>query len=355
MNKLIPVLAIIFLIGFSSALSETAINASKVINEANISINEMKSREIPTGRVSELMTEAYEVYESQLLIEKFGRRTVYDIVFDNCEEILNISEKARKVQDELNIFLETYNEAASRIDMSGMQEEYEEIMSSFNEERFEETKELIDEGYDALSEVEASQTKLNLFYSSTSQNIKQFFEDYWEIISIVAAILIVLFFIFKSTIKRFRIKLKIKSLNMQKDTLDELIRDLQKRYFESDGISGMEYNIKMKKFKEMIRDINRQIPLLTEEIWRLNKKKGGKKALMSSGKSSEVVIRPISQGTKSSDEMLEKVAQKKAKKKSTKKKTAKKVKKKTAKKSTKKAIKKTTKKSTKKAVKKKKR
>ena len=41
---------------------------------------------------------------------------------------------------------------------------------------------------------------------------------------------------------------------------------IQKDYFQEGKIPEGEYNIKTKKYAELIRDIDRQIPLLQEEL-----------------------------------------------------------------------------------------
>ena len=80
-------------------------------------------------------------------------------------------------------------------------------------------------------------------------------------------------------IQKIKIRLKLKNLLRQKNTLNLLIKKLQYGYFEKKDISESEFGIKLEKFKEMIRDINRQIPLLKEQMIRLNKEKPGASVL----------------------------------------------------------------------------
>ena len=136
---------------------------------------------------------------------------------------------------------------------------------------------LINQGYQKISEIQASQTAINLFYATTSQNLKSFFQKNWLKISITGGIIILLILVFWTTIKRTRLKARLNNLDAQKEALDSLIKNLQSRYFKTKDISETEYAVKMERFKEMIRDIDRQIPMLREEMLKLNKSKQKKK------------------------------------------------------------------------------
>ena len=59
----------------------------------------------------------------------------------------------------------------------------------------------------------------------------------------------------------------------QKKALNTLIQNMQKSYFKTKKLSETEYTIKLKKFKELIRDIDRQIIVLKEEMFKVKKKR----------------------------------------------------------------------------------
>jgi hypothetical protein len=153
-----------------------------------------------------------------------------------------------------------------------MEEDFRKINSSFYEERFEDTISLVNQGYDRLSEIESSQTTLKLYYDATTKSIKKFLVDNWKRIAAIFGIFLILLIAFWKTLKLVRVKRKISKLNLQKETLNRLIKKLQEGYFGSKKISETEFSVKMERFKEMIRDIDRQIPLLKEEIARLGDK-----------------------------------------------------------------------------------
>jgi len=67
--------------------------------------------------------------------------------------------------------------------------------------------------------------------------------------------------------------MKFNHLMTQKKALNTLIQNMQKSYFKTKKLSETEYTIKLKKFKELIRDIDRQIMVLKEEMFKVKKKR----------------------------------------------------------------------------------
>ena len=60
---------------------------------------------------------------------------------------------------------------------------------------------------------------------------------------------------------------------MKKIIIEGLIKDTQRDYFKTNKISQLQYETRLNKFEEIIRDINRELPLLNEEISMIQSKK----------------------------------------------------------------------------------
>ena len=261
----------------ASALSNESIQAKKAIDKASSDIREMQLRDIPIARANESLQEALQLYAAQLALEDTGSSGNYKVVLNDAQKVSNIKEAAIKASDELRIFNVAYIEASKETNLSEMHQQYDEIQKSFNEERFEDTSDLINKGYKSISDIQASQTSLKLFYDTTSNTLKKFFTDNWIKILIIALAAIIALVIFWTTIKKLGVNSKIRHLMLEKDTLNSLIKKMQGDYFKSRTISETEYRVKTERFKEMIRDIDRQIPLLKEELVKLEKNNTKKK------------------------------------------------------------------------------
>jgi len=68
------------------------------------------------------------------------------------------------------------------------------------------------------------------------------------------------------------IERKIQRLELRKEKILDIIKDAQREYFQDGKMSEGIFNIKTKKLAELIRDIDRQIPMLRERLAELGKR-----------------------------------------------------------------------------------
>lgn len=269
---LVILICAIVLLNQVSALSNESIQAKESLNQAEKDIIGMTEKNIPINRVNETYQEALQLYGAQLALEQKRGNANYDLVIKYTSDITSIKEKAIQSNDELKIFKETFEEISKETNLSEMQEEYDAVLQSFDEERFEDTLKLIDQGYDRISEVQSSQTALNSFYSATSKTIKNFFKDNWLKLLIIFFVTLILILIFKNSLKKLKMRVKFNHLHIQKKAIDNLLKKMQKDYFKNRTMPESDYTTRIKKFKELIRDIDRQIMVLREDLFKLKKR-----------------------------------------------------------------------------------
>ncbi len=272
---LIGVLCLMF-IGSSLAVSTTQSNESIQAKEALVQVEkdifEMIDKNISINRVNETYQEALQLYSAQFALEEKGSKANYKLIIEYASEISSIKKTALEASDNLKIFVETFEKAEKDTNFSEMQEEYNQVIISFNEERFEDTLKLINQGYNRISEIQSSQTALNSFYLANSRIIKNFFKENWLRIIIILSLTLFFILIFWNNLKKLRMRMRFNHLTTQKKALNTLIQNMQESYFKTKKLSETEYDIKLKKFKELIRDIDRQIMVLKEDIFKVKKK-----------------------------------------------------------------------------------
>ena len=275
MNKIIflavLVFSLVFFMHMTSSYSNESMQAKDAIVQAQHDVSGMESRNIPIKRVNESLANALQLYDAQLALEDKNKSANYKLVIAYASEVNTVKAVAIKAQDELEVFRETYEKERQESDLSSFEPDYQAIENSFNDERFEDTLTLIDKAYTQLSEIQASQTAVKLFYETTSRNLKTFLLENWIKIAVIAISFVLAFLISWTTIRKLRVKSKIEHLMLEKSTLNSLIKKLQNDYFKLKKISETEYKVKIERFKEMIRDIDRQIPLLKETLVKLDK------------------------------------------------------------------------------------
>jgi hypothetical protein len=270
-NLIITLVVFLLMVQFSYALTNESITAEKGLDNSRIFISEMISRNISVHRVNETFQEALQIYSAQKALEEKQGSAVYTTVIKDTENIRAIYLSAIKAQDELTVFREYINEINDSIDLSQATQSINAVEISFSEERFEDTLRLINEAYSKVSELSAQQTTIKLFYDATSRSIKSFFVNNWKRLSLIGVILVFVLIISWKTLKKIKIRREINYLISQKQALNSLIKKLQNDYFKVKKISETEYTVKTEKFKEMIRDIDRQLPLLNETLFKLEK------------------------------------------------------------------------------------
>jgi len=245
---------------YSKGTTNESINTSHLIDNAGSCIDEMVSRGIGINRVGEILNETLSDYSGQVALESQGKQGNYKSIDSKISEVCAIKGTAFKAYDELIVFNESYSDATAQINLSEMNNEYNDVIKSFNEERFEDTLPLIDIAYSKLSEVQASQTTIKLFYAATTKNLKDFFMKNWKGLSIGTIAIFILLFIFWKNIRRYLLNRKLNNLSLRRKSIEGLIKRTQQAYFKTKSMSETEFRVKTNAFKDMIRSIDAKMP-----------------------------------------------------------------------------------------------
>jgi len=274
----IATLFLIVLVGLASAATT---NVTKVtqndsiicLNESTAIMNEIQSEGYNIIRVNDSLKQAQALYDSQVVL--MGKKRNYDfaIVIPYCDAIKKMKEDWITAKDEYSALLQFYNDSIT----PGMNTESIDVMMNsvkdeITNERYENVKALADKTYAEIISVQSSNTALTIFLSSTATGFKSFFVNNWKWLLTILVLAVVGFLAYRIKILKWMTQRKMNNLELRKSTLKGLIMKTQKDYFQTGKISEGEYNIKTKKFAELVRDIDRQIPLLREELIKLERK-----------------------------------------------------------------------------------
>lgn len=251
--------------------SNSSIGAKNLIIDAQNCMVAMEARGLKVSRVNESLEQALQLYSAQISLEEKRGSSDYKLVNQSAIDVCNIEKIALKALDEFLVFNESYTGSMNQFDLSSMKADYDSLVKSFDEERFEDSLKLIDKGYTDLSDLESSQTSFKLYYQTTTKTIKDFFVNNWKILLIWTIVIIVLLIIFWKAIRRWMIKTKLNNLYIRKKSINELIKRMQYSYFKTKAMSEMEYTVKIKTFNELIRDVERQIPEMNESLAKVGK------------------------------------------------------------------------------------
>ncbi|MBI2629806.1 hypothetical protein HYW76_01770 [Candidatus Pacearchaeota archaeon] len=269
--------SLLFIIFSSNAYAETSNNnvslekqAVVCLNESAQIIEEMRAEGFNVIRVNDSFIQAQNSFSVQMSLKEKNKSHDFSLVLPYCKEIEDIKDIAISSLDELTALKKFYNDSVVEgMNTTSVDKLIINIEEEIKNERYEQVKALVDQAYQELINIQSSYTTLNLFYESTTRSLKIFLYKNWIIILSILVILAIFLFIYKRNITRWMIKRKINKLELRKKTLKGLIVQAQEGYFEKGTLSEANYNIRINKFAELVRDIDRQIPLLMEELSRV--------------------------------------------------------------------------------------
>ena len=128
-------------------------------------------------------------------------------------------------------------------------------------------------GFAILEESVASKEMIGISAIEIFEKVLEFGLNCWEYILIIIAIFAVVGFI---VYKKFRIKVlkkKIRKMKTERKVLIHLMKIAQIRRFKQNKISGLVYEIRMKKYQEKLERIKQEFPVVQARLEKYLKKK----------------------------------------------------------------------------------
>jgi len=278
----------IFLINFISAsdslTDEKNISfeeqANICLGESRDILNELIYENFTVLRINDSLNQAENIFDAQVILKQKNKKDGFFLVLPYCEEIKTIKENAFEARDEFFALKIFYDELfIEGMNTTSIDEIVSEIENEIESERYEKVKSLVDKAYEEIINVKSDFTTLNIFYKTATRDLKKFLDENWIYVISSLIILTILFFIYKNTIFQGIIKWKMHQLEVRRGAIKGLIKINQHEYFNQGNISERTYTIKIKKFAELVRDIDRQIPLLQERLFKILRKQNPDKKL----------------------------------------------------------------------------
>lgn len=243
-------------------------SAQSCLQESQKYIDEVAQLNISVIRFNDTYGRAKSLYDAQIIISQRNGKTDFSQILSYCDQIKTLKEEAINAYDIFGVFLNFYNTTVDRnaMNTSSIDSIIDQIYAELKGERYENVANLIDQGYTEITKVKSEQTTLVLAYKSTTRGIKEFLNENKIGIAILLVVVIILYMLYRTKISEWMVKRRLDSLMLRRDTLKKLIGDTQRAYFQTGKLPESDYRIRTKNFADLIRDIDRQIPLLQKEL-----------------------------------------------------------------------------------------
>jgi hypothetical protein len=133
---------------------------------------------------------------------------------------------------------------------------------AFYEDRYNDSETLLNEFVDSVEREKLDAS----FLSGVKNGTLNFIQKYWIEIIIFLVIFIFIFNYFYKKAKKRALQKKIDKIKAEKGVLEELMKKNQEDRFKKNSISGLVYNIRMKKYQERIEEIKQELPVFEERL-----------------------------------------------------------------------------------------
>ena len=264
MKITLPVCFVFLVLLSGAAYADVRDDAFAALGKAEQYMQEMQAMNFSVARVNDTLVEAKYLFEAQELINRSGGKPDFSIVMQKVGVVEQVRKDALNTYDEL-VALEKHV-ADIKENNTLVQSYLAEARDEFANERYEQARSKIEETYKKISEQQALTTKLATALDASQRNIASFFANNWPGLTAGSAAFVVFVLFFGNRFRVYRIKRKIKYLDMEKGLIVDLIKETQSLYFDKGKIPEDTYVVRIKKFGELIRDIERQIPLLRADL-----------------------------------------------------------------------------------------
>lgn len=261
-------------------MSENANKTYVAIENAKLDMLEMLEAGFNIARVNDTISECTQLFDAQLALEEKKGSAKYSDIMEKIGAVAEIKKSAFLAYDEMKALNDSLNSKIIKSADANFTKSillFAQAQKEFYDERYEVCLQDVEQTYSAMTEAEAEASRLNTFYKAATYGIANFFKQNWKIISGAAAFVLIVLLIMRKRIMVARLKRKLKKLELEKQVILDLIKKAQKDYFESGKLSEANYRIKTKKFSELIRDIDRQVPLIREELEKRKKREKSSK------------------------------------------------------------------------------
>jgi hypothetical protein len=228
------------------ALEATRSSALEAMSAAEAQIREMQELGFGVERANDTLEEAR-------LLLKGGNYAGAETVAKYVRNIKEMAIEANQLIDEVET--RVYDMEARGIDVSSPKELFDNGLEAFSAERYEDTKDFLEQAVNTMDEIEAELTISRT--SDPGQRVVAFLAENWIAVMVFLVVLAALAGIAYKITGSVRARRKLKSLEKERRTIESLMTGIQTVYFGEGMMSKGEYALTMKKHRSRLNEIKK--------------------------------------------------------------------------------------------------
>ncbi len=269
-------------INLSEITRQDALNA---INQSEETIKLMQEKNFSVIYLKDLLIEANQIFQqaeyADILRNRYNHSSIevqraeyamklirwqeiyYGNVLNYTNKILDTKIIAFWISDRIDansIKIDSFSDSSKTI--------FEQVKLAFSEERYNDAQKLLE---DLRIQIEKDKSQSSFLIGIRDGTI-EFILKYWiEILAVIILFGIAGYFEYRKMMKT-NLRNKIKKMKLEEQVIEELKRKTQTERFEENKISGLVYNIRMKKYDERLQEIAEKIPVFEEKLKKFKNK-----------------------------------------------------------------------------------
>lgn len=202
---------------------------------------------------------------TQLLIsaqESIGFEVDYLKVLEKARAINERKQKAYEISDLIRaseLSIEEFKQKG--LDTSDAGLILANAFSEFENERYEDSENLLESIDSRLIELSAETTLGKTIYRAGKENIAGFLKDHYIGLLLLFGSLLVIAILFYNRIRIAMLRRQIKEMKAEESVLRDLMKKVQSDYFAKADITKQTFEMKMSKYKEKMVEIKRKLPV----------------------------------------------------------------------------------------------
>ncbi|NPE26480.1 hypothetical protein HNV12_00575 [Methanococcoides sp. SA1] len=200
--------------------------------------------------------------EARFALALIDWRTLdYTDVLVSLDDMVERRDSAFEIFDSINI-VERSVEKYEEFDMSEARGFLIEARTAFEEERYGDAEEFLDKARESV-DVKSSEASL---LGGLKRGVTNFFYKYWIYVLLFFVLIGFVGAVFYKNIQKWVLKRRILKMKTEEKVLLDLMQKSQRDRFQDNKISGLVYNIRMKKYEEKLAEIKRMLPVLEKQV-----------------------------------------------------------------------------------------
>ena len=265
-------------------------DAAYALEQSQQIVNQMEKDEFSITLVNDTLSDAKNIFQQAVYAEilrnssasqqevaeasnvlKFvnWRDINYDSVLFFTDKVKEFSEQAYMISDKISVIEKDLVKYSSSPDINLEEVDviFSQAINEFKAERYDEANVLLDKTSQTLENAVQGST----LFMSLSENAGSIFQRYWYYFAGFLVVLLFLIYLSSKKISLNKLRKKISHLHIEQKAVENLIKDTQDERFKKNKISGMLYNIRMKKYKERLENIKENLPVFEKRLKRVYK------------------------------------------------------------------------------------